>query len=55
MTIKELKDLIELLPNTDPEGEPYEVWIGDGRVSNSVREAFPLNQREGGSDLLLVS
>lgn len=46
LTVKELKALIKDWPETNADGEPTEVWIGDGRnLSNLVRDVTPLNLR----------
>lgn len=45
ITIAELKALIEDLPETDKNGDPYEVWISNKeRSSNMAREIWPLNE-----------
>ena len=60
MTVADLKRLIADWPETDEDGEPCEVWLGNGGgLSNQAMEAVPLNMRssEDGSkkwaDLLL--
>ena len=54
MTVRDLKILLNRTPEYDDYGEPFEVWIGDGRVSNHVKEFHILNKRVSGSDILLI-
>lgn len=35
ITIKQLKDFIKDCPEYDENGDPYEVWIGDGTGLNT--------------------
>lgn len=47
ITIKQLKKLIKDLPETDDNGEDYEVWIentDDERLSNSAKSIIQLNK-----------
>ena len=46
MTVKELKDYVRDLPETDPEtGEPFEVWIETGfGVSSPADHVGRLNR-----------
>lgn len=57
MTIKDLKRIIIDLPETDCDGEPYEVWIASGNERSSlVREICPFNDDSDypfGSDIHL--
>ncbi len=53
ITIKQLKELVKNLPEVDPHGEDYEVWITtyDNHSSPAIR-IIPLNKRKEGQDLL---
>lgn len=45
ITIAELKALVKDLPETDKNGDPYEVWIGNKEnTSNVAREIWPFNE-----------
>ena len=35
VTLRELKDFIAGMPDTDEDGEPYEVWVETGRYLSS--------------------
>ena len=54
VTVRELKEILARLPNTNENGESYEVWIGgpDG-LSNSVKSVWSLNKTDNGCDVLL--
>lgn len=45
LTIKELKEIVKDLPDTDEDGDDYEVWImtSDG-LSNIVKSVYTLNR-----------
>lgn len=45
ITVAELKALVKDLPETDKNGDPYGVWIGNKEsASNAALEICPLNQ-----------
>lgn len=45
VTIAELKALIKDLPETDKNGDPYELWIGNKEsTSNVAHEIWPFNE-----------
>lgn len=48
MTIRELKDFIKDWPETNIDGEPYEVWIGDRstHLSNEATGVCRLNKND---------
>lgn len=51
-TVKDLKKFLEKIPDLDGNGDPSEVWIGDGSgLTNQVKELSTLNF----SDILLES
>ena len=44
MTVTELKDIIKNWPETDKNGDPCQVWIGNEKcTSDEARSAWPLN------------
>ena len=44
ITIKQLKELVKDLPETNKNGDDYEVWIGaDNNLSNVAKQIWPLN------------
>lgn len=46
LTVKELKEIIKDWPEERDDGDPCEVWIGDGfGLSNQVHLVSPLNKR----------
>ena len=55
LTIRQLKEILGVLPDTDEYGEDYEVWIGDKNSfkSNCVTSVCCLNKREDGCDIIL--
>ncbi len=55
LTLKKLKQILLSLPDQDESGEDFELRIAtlDGRFTNSVKEIWPLDKRDGGCDLLL--
>jgi hypothetical protein len=54
ITLKELKEFLKDLPETDPLGYPYEVWIETSKgLSNGATTLHLLNSREEGSDIIL--
>jgi hypothetical protein len=61
MTVRELKELIKVWPETNQYGEDCEVWIETGHnLSSPVTTVGPLNRREDdagnmSADLILES
>jgi len=54
VTVKELKEILSRLPDTDENGELYEVWVGNTDVTNSpVTSVWSLNKKQNGCDVLL--
>ena len=54
VTVKELKEILSRLPDTDENGELYEVWIGTGEgTSSPVTSVWALNKKQTGCDVLL--
>lgn len=55
LTIRELKEILSHLPDTDEYGEDYEVWIGDKNsfTSNVVKSVWSLNLNDNGCDIIL--
>jgi hypothetical protein len=54
ITLKELKQLISDLPESDMSGNEYEVWLQSGTGITSICKAIvPLNNHSGGSDIAL--
>ena len=54
LTIRQLKEILSVLPDTNEYGENYEVWIGDGgSISNAVKSVWPLNKTDNGCDIIL--
>jgi hypothetical protein len=55
LTIRELKEILSVLPDTDEYGEDYEVWIGDKNsfTSNVVKSVWSLNLKDNGCDVIL--
>lgn len=56
VTVRELKDILSQLPDTDENGEPYTIWIGNGNgMSNQVALVLALDKKQNGCDVLLES
>jgi hypothetical protein len=54
LTIKQLKEILSVLPDTDEYGEDYEVWMSAGNnLSNVVKSVWSLNLRNDGCDIIL--
>jgi hypothetical protein len=54
LTIRQLKEILSVLPDTNEYGEDYEVWTGDGgSFSNVIKSVCALNKREDGCDIIL--
>ena len=54
LTIRQLKEILSVLPDTNEYGEDYEVWIGDKNsfTSNCVTSAWSLNKTDDGCDII---
>ena len=54
LTIRELKEILSVLPDTNEYGEDYEVWIGDKNsfTSNVVKSVWSLNLKDNGCDII---
>ena len=56
ITIRELKEYINGLPEKDDNGNDFEVWIETGKcLSSPVVEIIPLNAKDNGHDIELIS
>ncbi len=54
ITVKQLKEYVKDLPETDANGEDFTVWCESPRsLSGPVYTIMPLNPRPEGQDLLL--
>lgn len=55
LTIRELKEILSVLPDTNEYGEDFEVWIGNENdfSSNPVKSVWSLNLRNDGCDIIL--
>lgn len=54
LTIRELKELVNLLPDANAEGEPFGVWISHGaNLSSQVKAVWALNRGPDGCDILM--
>ena len=54
LTIKQLKEILNHLPEQNEYGEDYEIWMGTGNgLSNVVKSVCALNKRNDGCDVLL--
>jgi chaperonin cofactor prefoldin len=54
LTIKQLKEILSVLPDTNEYGEDYEVWMSVGNnLSNVVKSVWSLNLRNDGCDIIL--
>lgn len=54
LTIRQMKEILSVLPDKNEYGEDYEIWIDSGRgLSNPVIDVWALNKREDGCDILL--
>ena len=55
LTIRELKEILSVLPDTNEYGEDYEVWIGDKNsfTSNVVKSVWSLDLKDNGCDIIL--
>lgn len=56
LTIRQLKDWLSNIPDTDEYGEPREVWIQTGFCASSqVKRLVPLNWNPSSCDIVLES
>jgi hypothetical protein len=54
LTLKQLKEILSVLPDKNEYGEDFEVWINVGNnLSNPVKSVWSLNLRNDGCDIIL--
>jgi hypothetical protein len=54
LTIRELKEIVNKLPDSTQDGESFEVWIETGEgLSSPVTSVWSLNNRPDGCDIVL--
>jgi len=54
LTIRELKEILSVLPDTNEYGEDCEVWMSVGNnLSNVVKSVWSLNLRNDSCDIIL--
>ena len=54
LTIRELKEILSVLPDKNEYGEDFEVWMSIGNnLSNVVKSVWSLNLRNDGCDIIL--
>jgi hypothetical protein len=54
LTIRELKEILSALPDSNDNGEEFEVWFSCGNnSSNVVKKVWPLNLGNDGCDIIL--
>lgn len=55
LTIRKLKEILSVLPDTNEYGDDYEVWIGSQNdfSSSSVTSVWALNKTDDGCDIIL--
>ena len=54
LTLKQLKEILRVLPDTNEYGEDFEVWMSVGNnLSNPVKSVWSLNLRNDGCDIIL--
>ena len=55
LTIRKLKEILSVLPDTNEYGDDYEVWIGSQNdfSSSSVKSVWALNKTDSGCDIIL--
>jgi chaperonin cofactor prefoldin len=54
LTIRQLKEILSVLPDTNEYGEDCEVWMSVGNnLSNVVKSVWSLNLRNEGCDIIL--
>jgi chaperonin cofactor prefoldin len=54
LTIRQLKEILSVLPDTNEYGEDCEVWMSVGNnLSNVVKSVWSLNLRNDSCDIIL--
>lgn len=54
ITVRQLKELVKDLPETNAEGDDFEVWVGGkNNTSNVCKAIWPLNKRSDGQDIIV--
>jgi chaperonin cofactor prefoldin len=54
LTIRQLKEILSVLPDTNEYGEDCEVWMSVGNnLSNVVKSVWSLNLRSDSCDIIL--
>lgn len=55
LTIRKLKEILSILPDTNEDGDDYEVWIGNQNnfTSSPVTSVWSLDKRDDGCDIIL--
>ena len=54
LTVRQLKELLSKLPDTNAEGESFEVWMETGEgTSSQVKSVWALNKSPDGCDVLM--
>ena len=55
LTIRKLKEILSVLPDSNESGDDYEVWIGNQHSSTSshVTSVWTLNKDVNGCDIIL--
>lgn len=55
LTIRKLKEILSVLPDTNEYGDDYEVWIGNQNdfSSSPVASVWSLNKTDTGCDIIL--
>jgi hypothetical protein len=54
LTVKELKEIVNQLPDCNADGESFEVWLESGEnLSSPVKSTCALNNRTDGCDIKL--
>ena len=54
LTVRELRELLNNIPDTNPDGEAFEVWVETGiGLSSQVKSVWSLNNGPDGCDVFL--
>ena len=55
LTIRKLKEILSVLPDTNEYGDDYEVWIGSQNdfSASIVKSVWSLNKTDDGCDIIL--
>ena len=55
LTIRKLKEILSVLPDTNECGDDYEVWVGSQNdfSSSCVTSVWALNKTDNGCDIIL--